>query len=297
MDGHRFDAWARRVAAHPSRRGLLRGLLGGAAAGALSLAGVRGAGAVACRTPGELCRGNADCCARLCAADAAGRHTCRCRTAADCLPPTNKCLAATCAAGVCGTAVGVVCAALDQCHLAGLCLPATGTCTNPAQPNGTTCDDGDACTQTDTCQNGVCVGSNPVVCTASDQCHTAGACDPTSGQCSNPLAQDGTACDDGNACTTNDVCTNGVCAGTAVTNGTACGSGQSCCGGYCCPSTTGTQCYWLDCTHFGSNCCWVPTSSIHLNVPDQASCQGLDCCSAGGGCELIGCYKWANSSC
>ena len=32
-------------------------------------------------------------------------------------------------------------------------------------------NDGNVCTQTDTCQGGICVGSNPVVCTASDQCH------------------------------------------------------------------------------------------------------------------------------
>jgi len=35
------------------------------------------------------------------------------------------------------------------------------------QPNGTPCDDGNACKRTDTCQSGVCVGTNPVSCTAS----------------------------------------------------------------------------------------------------------------------------------
>jgi hypothetical protein len=53
--------------------------------------------------------------------------------------------------------------------------------------NGTACDDGNACTQTDTCQAGVCTGGNPVTCTALDQCHTAGTCNPTTGICSNPL--------------------------------------------------------------------------------------------------------------
>ena len=81
-------------------------------------------------------------------------------------------------------------------------------------PDGTPCDDGSACTQTDTCQAGVCVGSNPVVCTASDQCHVAGTCDPATGLCSNPAAPDGTACNDANACTLGDACRGGVCAGT-----------------------------------------------------------------------------------
>jgi uncharacterized repeat protein (TIGR01451 family) len=40
------------------------------------------------------------------------------------------------------------------------------------------CDDLDACTLTDTCRAGVCVGSNPVVCNDNDAC-TADACDRT----------------------------------------------------------------------------------------------------------------------
>ena len=54
---------------------------------------------------------------------------------------TNPCLAAACNAGTCGT-------------------------TN--QPDGTACDDGNACTQSDTCQAGACAGASPVVCTAED---------------------------------------------------------------------------------------------------------------------------------
>src|SRR2546422_5636350 len=34
------------------------------------------------------------------------------------------------------------------------------------------------------CQSGTCVGANPVTCTASDQCHVAGTCDPVTGTCS-----------------------------------------------------------------------------------------------------------------
>ena len=59
-----------------------------------------------------------------------------------------------------------------------------------AAPNGTSCDDGNACTQTDTCQAGSCLGSDPVVCTASDACHSAGTCNTTTGSCGagQPLA-------------------------------------------------------------------------------------------------------------
>src|SRR5207249_4465768 len=98
----------------------------------------------------------------------------------------------------------------------GNCDAGTGLCSNPTAPNGTACSDGNACTQTDTCQSGTCTGSNPVVCAASDPCHVAGTCDTGTGLCSNPRAPDGTACDDANPCTANDACTGGVCGGTAV---------------------------------------------------------------------------------
>jgi kumamolisin len=88
------------------------------------------------------------------------------------------------------------------------------TCATAA--NGTACTDGSACTSPDTCQSGVCVGGNPVVCSALDQCHSAGVCDPQTGACSNPNAPDGLACNDQNACTSPDVCASGVCTGTPI---------------------------------------------------------------------------------
>ncbi len=117
-----------------------------------------------------------------------------------------------------GTCVGtlITCAASDQCHVAGTCDPATGKCTNPDKPNGTACNDGNACTNTDTCQNGLCTGGNPVVCTASDQCHDTGTCNPSTGQCTYPNKTNGSSCNDGNPCTQNDMCQDGTCVGTAV---------------------------------------------------------------------------------
>jgi hypothetical protein len=106
---------------------------------------------------------------------------------------------------------GVVCSALDQCHDAGVCNPATGACSNPLKVNGSTCNDGDGCTQTDTCQNGVCAGSNPVSCSALDQCHAAGVCNPATGTCSNPNKASGSACDSGYACTQSETCESGQC--------------------------------------------------------------------------------------
>lgn len=116
--------------------------------------------------------------------------------------------------GTCaGTIEAVVCVAIDDCHAVGSCDPTTGECTNPIKSDGAACDDGDACTRVDTCQNGTCVGGEAVVCVPIDQCHRAGACDPATGQCSSPARPDGITCNDGNECTAQDECTAGVCRG------------------------------------------------------------------------------------
>src|SRR5438128_1742840 len=93
----------------------------------------------------------------------------------------------------------------DQCHDPGTCNPATGVCSAPTnKTNGTACKLGIGCTQSESCQNGSCVGANPVVCTA-DQCHDPGTCNPATGVCSAPTNKtNGTACNDGNACTQTD---------------------------------------------------------------------------------------------
>jgi len=140
----------------------------------------------------------------------------------------------TCQNGTCTSGSPKTCTASDQCHVAGTCNPADGTCSNPVVSNGTTCNDGNACTQTDTCQNGACTGGNPKTCTASDQCHFAGTCSPADGTCSNPSAANGTACSDGNLCTQTDTCQAGVCAGA---NPIVCGTDRCHPVGTCQPAT------------------------------------------------------------
>src|SRR6185369_35983 len=120
----------------------------------------------------------------------------------------------TCQAGVCAGGSPVICTASDQCHNAGLCDSETGLCSNPTKANGSVCNDGNACTQTDTCEAGLCTGGNPVVCTALDQCHDAGTCNSGTGVCDNPTKANGATCNDGNACTQTDTCQAGTCSGT-----------------------------------------------------------------------------------
>jgi hypothetical protein len=113
-----------------------------------------------------------------------------------------------------GLGVGPHTIALEVTDSHGATNTASGTLTILA--DGSSCSDGNACTQTDTCQSGTCAGANPVICTASDPCHAVGLCDPGTGVCSNPAAPDGTACNDGDVSTCGDACTGAVCAGHAV---------------------------------------------------------------------------------
>jgi hypothetical protein len=99
----------------------------------------------------------------------------------------------TCQSGSCHPGSAVTCTASDQCHDIGTCDSTTGICSKPVKPGTPPCDDGNACTQNDTCQAGICVGTSPVTCTPQDICHVAGTCDPATGQCSNPPRTGGPA--------------------------------------------------------------------------------------------------------
>ena len=99
--------------------------------------------------------------------------------------------------------------------------------------NSLSCNDGNACTQADTCQGGACAGSNPVVCTALDQCHNVGVCNTGTGVCSNPAKPNGTACNDGNACTLNEACSGGICGGGTARS---CDDAQACTADVCDPA-------------------------------------------------------------
>ncbi len=110
---------------------------------------------------------------------------------------------------------GIVCSATSPCS-APIC--SAGVCVESNAFDGRSCDDGDACTRSDTCQNGICVGGNPVDCAPPDACHLAGTCNSVSGDCSYPPASSGTPCgecrmcDGAGACVADpDPCCGAVC--------------------------------------------------------------------------------------
>ncbi len=118
-----------------------------------------------------------------------------------------NCLSGFCSDGVCCT---TACDAgpCDACSVAAG-ASVDGTCD---LLTGNACEDGNACSQDDSCLAGVCVGGPLVVCPAPDPCHLA-TCDAATGVCSSPAGPDGSPCNDGNPCSQGDACQAGVCAG------------------------------------------------------------------------------------
>src|SRR5438093_705697 len=119
----------------------------------------------------------------------------------------------TCQNGACGSPTSTVtCSALDQCHVAGCCDQVCGVCSNPNKANGTACNDNNACTSGETCQNGACGSpTSTVTCTALDQCHVAGTCDPMSGVCSNPNKAKSGRASGRETCTSGETAQDGAC--------------------------------------------------------------------------------------
>lgn len=227
----------------------------------------------------------------------------------------------TCQTGACVPAGATVCTAQDACHTAGVCDPQTGACTNPAVADDTPCNDQSACTRADTCQAGACVGADPIVCTPSDQCHSAGACDPTSGLCSNPAAPDDTPCVDGNACTRHDVCQAGACVGAdpilcaaidpchlagvcdsatgdcsepEAPDGTACNDNDACtladtCTAGLCRAGSPVVCSALDACHDAGTCDAATGLCSDPVVPDGRACDDANPCTRSDVCRAGAC--------
>ncbi len=137
--------------------------------------------------------------------------------------------------------------------------------TEPSPAARAASSDGDACSQSDSCQAGSCVGSNPVVCSAIDQCHDAGTCDASTGACSNPAKANGAACSDGDACTQNDSCQAGTCTGA---NPVVCSASDQCHDAGTCDPANGT--------------CSNPNAADGTGCTDGDACTETDTCANGG---------------
>ena len=182
-----------------------------------------------------------------------------------------------CQGGNCVGANPVACTASNSCHDAGQCNTATGICSLETDKSpGATCDDGDLCTTTDECTDAVCIGTQPKVCDPPDQCHNPGSCDPATGECDDPMKEDGADCDlDDNPCT-DDRCKTGVCVASTPKE----------CAGYACNKDTGecrVDCDSVDDCAAGKVC--DRTGQCVDPPPQRSSLDDSGCALAPGGAE------------
>ena len=128
--------------------------------------------------------------------------------------------------------------------------------------SGTPCDDGNACSGIDLCQDGTCVGTSVTDCGDGNPC-TDDACDPLTG-CITTL--NSAPCDDGDVCTTGDHCHLGDCISSGALT---CQDNNACTDDACAPET---------------GCQFVPNSAA---CDDGNPCTLGDHC-AGGSCAATG---------
>ncbi|MCZ6654103.1 MAG: hypothetical protein O7D91_13895 [Planctomycetota bacterium] len=108
---------------------------------------------------------------------------------------SNPCTTDECVDGVCRS-LPVDCSDFDDLCNTASCDPkgAEGNCdVLTPLPGGTSCDDGDACTENDECIKGFCMGP-PIDCNDYNEC-TWDTCDPTSG-----CVYDWVMCSEGEVC-------------------------------------------------------------------------------------------------
>jgi cysteine-rich repeat protein len=95
----------------------------------------------------------------------------------------------------------------DAICLASACNSLTGLCSLVPDHGDLACEDGDACTVGDSCQEGICTPGVPINCNDGNPC-TDESCDAALG-CNYTNNQ--APCSDGNVCTLGDVCQMGLC--------------------------------------------------------------------------------------
>jgi slime mold repeat-containing protein len=166
------------------------------------------------------------------------------------------------------------------------CNSGSGTC--QYFPISGPCDDGNACTTFDFCNNGQCTGS-AVPCNDGDPC-TADSCDPATGQCTfTPVT-----CSDGNDCTV-DSCDRftGQCHHSPVPDeNTPCNDGNECTQGTVCQAGVCVGGFPIFC--FDNNTCTTDTCDPALGclyppVADGVQCDDFDQCTAQDRCLNGGC--------
>jgi hypothetical protein len=222
-----------------------------------------------------------------------------------------------CTNGVC-QGVGVVCPVNNPCQ-SGTCS-SDGGCTYANVNDGTSCNDGNACTVTDQCRSGVCLGT-ALNCNDGNLC-TTDSCNSATG-CVNAVDTSRT-CSTGNQCQLNEQClSDGRCGGGSTRS---CDDGNVCTGDSCSPqsgcvfsnadgiscddknSCTGTdRCQAGVCSGVIVSCndgnvctndsCDPATGCVHTNAPAGTPCTDSNVCTTGDRCMSGICVPTGNLTC
>ncbi len=193
----------------------------------------------------------------------------------------------------------VVCPAPTGLCATNVCIASSGKCTAGSSPNGTPCDDTDACTSAGQCFSGTCL-MGKVNCDDNSVC-TTDSCNSSTGCVHSNLGGfPPQTCDDGDPCTPVSICQNGKCNGVFNTcfcqndsqcqdDGNLCNGKPTCQGGTCktlaasivvCDATKDSACLKNTCQTGSGQCSLIPTAAGTL-CNDGNTCTGGDVCSVG----------------
>ena len=205
---------------------------------------------------------------------------------------------ATCQAGQCagGTTPDCSSEAQGPCQ-PGVCDSTTGQCVTGAAGAETGCDDGDPCTQADSCDGaGGCAGQ-PLDCTSFEGACASASC--VAGACqTQPLA--GEPCDPGNPCIAGATCQpNGQCVGAWDTEECPCVEDGDCddgkpCTDDSCDADTGAcaqtpiaggcyidgKCFWGGEPNLGVNTCQVCDPGVSQTTWASLACDDGNPCTS-----------------
>jgi len=256
--------------------------------------------------PGSCNDGNACTSGDACQAGACqgGKNLCVCKIDKDCIPfdDGNLCNGVLqCQGGGCVAKPNsaVTCPAVGDACQTSACNPALGQCIIDSAPNGTACDDANACTTAGQCFGGACL-VGPVNCDDKNPC-TTDSCSATKG-CTH-AAIGGfppTTCDDLDPCTPISICQAGKCQGILNTcgcqndagckdDGNLCNGYPTCQGGTCklkagspitCDASKDTTCSKATCLAATGSCVQQPVAAGAV-CSDNSACTVGDVCSLG----------------
>jgi hypothetical protein len=210
MDGQRFDALTRVMAAGTTRRSALRAIAG-LATGIVSRRGARAKAQATCPLPGEACSGSNLCCEGT-----------------------------VCLNGTCCSFDGDSCNGVPSNCCSGICdVGGSGLCVQACIQEGHHCGNpGDFCCEGLICNETSCVSPDTCLALGEECFQDRDCCDPnicSENLCSSPdCGGDGVGCEDSGDCCGILECVSGACQQTCGFSGDDCSGDGDCCETFAC---------------------------------------------------------------